>query len=176
MIRGDEHDGLVAIVTKRYQWAVGKGSMDRDDLMQEGRIACWEAHQQFDEEKGCEFSTYALWKILGRGRQQLERMAHCVRLPQRASREAWAKGESLQVRRVSEERTHQLASEDVQDPFRQRLETALAALPERLSWIVEQRFIGERTLQEVGDDLGISRERVRQLEARALKLLREAMR
>lgn len=176
MMRGDEHDGLVVMLTERYQWATSKGSMDRDDLLQEGRIACWEADEGYDTEKGCEFSTYARWKILARARQQLERMAYCVRLPQRASREAWAAGVPMDVRRVPEERTHRLASEGMQDPFRQRIGAALATLPERLGWIVEQRFIEERTLQEVGNELGISRERVRQLETRALKMLREALR
>lgn len=51
---------------------------------------------------------------------------------------------------------------------------ALASLNERENYIVEHRILAEKpaTLQEVGDHLKISRERVRQLEAGALKKLR----
>ena len=44
--------------------------------------------------------------------------------------------------------------------------------------IVEQRILAEepRTLQEMGTDLGVSRERVRQLEARVVSRLRDYLR
>jgi RNA polymerase sigma-32 factor len=51
---------------------------------------------------------------------------------------------------------------------------ALARLSDRENYIVEQRILAEKpaTLQEVGDHLKISRERVRQLEAGALLKLK----
>ena len=51
---------------------------------------------------------------------------------------------------------------------------ALAKLNERETFIVEKRILAEKpaTLQEVGDQLKISRERVRQLETGALKKLK----
>ncbi len=58
-----------------------------------------------------------------------------------------------------------------------RLESALAQLPAREGFIVRQRFgLGEdasQTLEEISLQLGVSRERVRQLENRALAKLRE---
>lgn len=55
------------------------------------------------------------------------------------------------------------------------LQQGLARLSERDRYIVEQRHMGESpaTLKELADELGVSIERVRQLEARALKRLRE---
>jgi RNA polymerase primary sigma factor len=57
------------------------------------------------------------------------------------------------------------------------LESALAQLPPREGLIVRQRFgLGNedsRTLEEISEHLGVSRERVRQLENRALAKLRE---
>jgi RNA polymerase primary sigma factor len=59
----------------------------------------------------------------------------------------------------------------------ERLETALKELPPREGFIVRQRFgLGNddsQTLEEISHHLGVSRERVRQLESRALAKLRE---
>jgi RNA polymerase primary sigma factor len=58
------------------------------------------------------------------------------------------------------------------------LATALAALNERMRHVLELRFglsgAKPRTLEEVGTELGVTRERVRQLEARALRELQAA--
>ncbi len=58
------------------------------------------------------------------------------------------------------------------------LRTALVGLNERMRHVLELRFglSGERpkTLEEVGSDLGVTRERVRQLESRALRELQSA--
>ncbi|MBI3631158.1 MAG: sigma-70 family RNA polymerase sigma factor [Candidatus Sungbacteria bacterium] len=62
-----------------------------------------------------------------------------------------------------------------EDQLRERLTDCLATLPEREAVIVRLRFGldgKEHTLQEVGDILKLSRERVRQLEQNALKTLR----
>jgi RNA polymerase sigma-32 factor len=54
------------------------------------------------------------------------------------------------------------------------VQRALATLNDRETYIVEHRILAEKpaTLQEVGDQLKISRERVRQLEVGALKKLK----
>jgi len=54
------------------------------------------------------------------------------------------------------------------------IQKALGVLSDREARIVRERIMTDspRTLQEIGDDLGISRERVRQIEARALKKLK----
>ena len=58
-----------------------------------------------------------------------------------------------------------------------RTRTALGALPTRERQIIEQRILNAppRTLQEIADDFGISRERVRQLEQNALRRLKVAL-
>jgi len=58
------------------------------------------------------------------------------------------------------------------------LQTALAGLAERMRHVLELRFgLGgqpPKTLEEVGAELGVTRERVRQLESRALRELQAA--
>jgi RNA polymerase sigma-32 factor len=68
--------------------------------------------------------------------------------------------------RLAEEEEHGLRSS--------RLADALAALPERERAIVKARHLAESppTLAELGRRFGVSRERVRQLEERAVELLR----
>jgi len=62
--------------------------------------------------------------------------------------------------------------------FRSGLVAALAKLPPRELLIIRRRFLAEFTLSRaaLGAELGLSKERVRQLEVRALARLRELMR
>jgi RNA polymerase sigma-32 factor len=68
-----------------------------------------------------------------------------------------------------------VAEQDEAHMRRQWLARALAQLPAREAMILRQRHLQEQasTLQELGAALGVSKERVRQLEKRALERLRE---
>jgi RNA polymerase sigma-32 factor len=63
------------------------------------------------------------------------------------------------------------------DKARLRIREALGLLTERERWILEHRVLAdtESTLETLGQKLGISKERVRQIEARALEKLRGAL-
>ncbi|MBZ0101162.1 MAG: RNA polymerase factor sigma-32 [Thermoanaerobaculia bacterium] len=67
-----------------------------------------------------------------------------------------------------------LAERETQYRTADSISKALGVLSEREARIVRERIMADspKTLQEIGDDLGISRERVRQIEARALKKLK----
>ena len=71
---------------------------------------------------------------------------------------------------------HPLPEETVDSAFRsEALTVALALLDEREQAVIALRFglhgTGPKTLQEIGDRLGFSRERARQLESNALEQL-----
>jgi RNA polymerase sigma-32 factor len=70
-----------------------------------------------------------------------------------------------------------LLEREEEDLRREKIGAALAKLTPRERQVVEGRFfVGESTtLQEVGDRLGITRERVRQLEANAIRKLRDLL-
>ena len=60
----------------------------------------------------------------------------------------------------------------------QRVRTAVAQLPEREREVLERRFglaghAEGASLEQIGKDLGLTRERIRQLESSSLKLLGE---
>jgi RNA polymerase primary sigma factor len=97
---------------------------------------------------------------------------------------------------VNEEEDHQLGNviqdQTVQDPadlicqevcsemLREEVEKALRGLTVQESRVLHLRYGLDdercRTLQEVGDVLGVTRERVRQIEMRALQKLSETIR
>jgi RNA polymerase sigma-32 factor len=58
-----------------------------------------------------------------------------------------------------------------------RIKDALEKLPHKERYIVENRVMADEpmTLEEIGKAFGITRERVRQLESRALKLMRQTL-
>ena len=56
-----------------------------------------------------------------------------------------------------------------------KMKAALAELPVREQEILLQRYKHEVTLQQIADKLGLSRERIRQLEAKALQRLRKKL-
>jgi DNA-directed RNA polymerase sigma subunit (sigma70/sigma32) len=60
--------------------------------------------------------------------------------------------------------------------FRQRLTAALGTLTHKERDVLTKRFgldgKGERTLQEIADDVGLTKERIRQIQNRALEYLK----
>ena len=50
---------------------------------------------------------------------------------------------------------------------------AIQTLDEREQKVITGRFFEDKTLDDLGDDLGISRERIRQIEARAIRKLKQ---
>ncbi len=78
--------------------------------------------------------------------------------------------------RASQESALGLA--EVKDVERERLQNALAQLDERERLIIEHHYLQEEpeNMSAIGRLLGLSRERVRQLEVRALEKLREDFR
>jgi len=66
----------------------------------------------------------------------------------------------------------------IQAAFQQELEAALARLKPREAKILRMRFCvrlhTDYTLDEIGEQVGLTRERIRQLESQALRELRKA--
>ncbi len=82
-------------------------------------------------------------------------------------------GDFLAARSPSAE--EHVADEELRRVFLEKVKEFAAGLAPRDRRIVQERILAEepRTLQHLGDELGVTRERVRQLEARVVKQLRE---
>ena len=89
-------------------------------------------------------------------------------------------GESVLSELIRDENSLDMDQAAARAMLRLQLSAVLSSLSARERRVVELRFglDGDRvcTLTEIGDELGITRERVRQIEARALRKLRQPMR
>ena len=153
-----EHERLVhKVVRQQYP-----GRADYEDLIQEGRIGLWRAIEGFDGSLGYAFSTYA-WVAI---RNQVWRAVAKAGKAQ-GWQEVYGKGEDTGGGLVLVWQAEQI---------RQALEAGLACLPERLQQVMELAYglhgRERQSLAAIGRQMGLSRERLRQLRNDGLMLLR----
>ena len=149
---------LVVANARRYQ---GQG-LALGDLIQEGMLGLIRAVEKFDWRKGFRFSTYATLWIRQAIQRGLETTSRTIRLPVHVAQR------SRKVGRIERELTTRLGHEPTDEEI-----ASAADLP--LEDVIEMRFgAGDRepqTLSQAGRKLGVSTERARQIEERALKRL-----
>ncbi|MEM8912463.1 MAG: sigma-70 family RNA polymerase sigma factor [Planctomycetota bacterium] len=140
-----------------------------DDLLSDGIIALIRAVEKFDFDRGFRFSTYAT--------QVVRRNAYrTVVLKQQERQKVLGGLQDMDLNIGDEERTSAI-SEKRWHELRGRLAVMLGDLDRREKFIIRARFsLGSHrkvhTLQALADRLGVSKERVRQLERRAMDKLR----
>ena len=161
-----------------------RSRIDYEDLVQEGLLALYVAALAYEPSKGS-FGAYARVVV----RRRVVRAAVEGRLPVKVDPDRWLAARAADARSeiaaVSENPVvvhpdGALVLDGIASPERDAEREAdhaiaarhLRALPERERRIVEQRSQG-RSLDAVGSELGLSRERTRQLERQALRTLRE---
>lgn len=173
-----ENQGLVYKAAKKYL----NCGLDFDDLVGEGQLGLLHACVGFDPSRGA-FSTYATWCIWGTIKHALTHKSRVIKIPADQQAELNESGGShlaiseaqlgWSLASIPEDRDAGLSDN------REAVEMAVASLstlPERHATILRLRFgIGteRQTLREIADDLGVTKERVRQIEAKALETLRK---
>jgi RNA polymerase primary sigma factor len=155
--------GLVISIVKRCT----EPGQDFFELVSEGNVVLIRASEQFDFARGARFSTYATWAIIN----QFAR-----RIPgERSRRIRFATGRERLLQALTDHRASGLPDATDQEQSREIIRRMLGRLDDRERTILVRRFglAGDKqTLVEVGRELGISKERVRQIESRALDQLR----
>ena len=159
---------LVVSIAKRH---VGP-AQNLFELVSDGNVALMRAVERFDYSLGNRFSTYATWAIITNFARTIPES-----LRQRA---CFRTASSDLLTATPEVRSNQHALEAVQHGREIAVDGILQRLNDREREIIVCRFglrRGDepRTLQEVGNVMGVSRERIRQIEARALGKLRRAV-
>jgi len=140
-----------------------------DDLLSDGIVALIRAVDKFDVGMGFRFSTYAT-QVVRRStyRSVMEKQTDRQRSVGSIHENGIDISDDQKESSMSEQRWHEL---------RARLSLMLDHLDRREKFIIRARFSlgGHRriqTLQRLADKLGVSKERIRQLEKRALDKLR----
>lgn len=135
-----------------------------DELYQEGMCGVMVAIEKFDPKHKVRFSSYASWWI----RQAMQRAMMMKNQPiirRKCMDHTYTKFEAFFEDDVSKD------VGDEPTDLGALLEQALSCLNKRDSKILKLRFYEHKTLQEIAEVIGITRERIRQIEFRALKRL-----
>jgi RNA polymerase primary sigma factor len=159
----ETHLRLVVSIAKKHV----RPGYDLPERISDGTFALMQAVDRFDFARGHRFSTYATWAILN------ELTRHYRKECRRRNRSVALFQDSLASPDTESERFDE---EQAQDHRRAAVERLLRRLDGRERRIVVNRHgiggVPEQTLNQIGLDLGISKERVRQIEERAHAKLR----
>jgi RNA polymerase primary sigma factor len=140
-----------------------------DDLLSDGIVALIRAVEKFDFDRGFRFSTYAT--------QVIRRNSYRTVVLKQQERQKTVGGLQDMDLDLTDEGRESAISEKRWHELRSRLSVMLDELDRREKFIIRARFsLGAHrkvhTLQSLANRLGVSKERVRQLERRAMDKLR----
>ncbi len=142
------------------------------EIISDGNVSLMRAVEKFDYSRGNKFSTYATWAIAKNYARSIPEEHY------RYSRYVTGQDELLeQATRDTEEEG--LCTGD-RERVREMIDEGISQLPDREREIVSHHFglTGDgthMTLEQLGQRFGVTKERIRQLEKRALQKLREVL-
>lgn len=143
------------------------------ELVSDGNVSLMRAVDKFDYARGNKFSTYASWAIM-------KNFARTIP-GEYKYRDRFRTSQEEMFSSTIDNGSNVFAAESAQQLRELQIGKILARLDEREQRIIVSRFglrrgSEPRTLKEVGEELGVTKERIRQIEARALDKLRDAIR
>ena len=159
---------LVVSIAKRYVGPAG----DFFELVSDGNVSMIRAVEKFDFSRGNKFSTYASWAIM-------KNFARTIPDTLR-QRDRFRTSQSDMLSTTVDVRADQYEHESAQIQRESHVQNILDRLDEREQQIVASRFGLTRgqepmTLKQVGAVMGVTKERVRQIQCRAMGKLRQAV-
>lgn len=157
---------LVVSIAKRHM----KPTTSFFEMVSDGNMSLIRAIEKFDFTKGFKFSTYASWAIMKNYARSIP--AEHVRL------DRFRTGNDEVFSNSSDPRSDQFLEESNNQKQRELILSILDHLDPREREIIVHRYgLSEGavplTLEQVGSRFGVTKERIRQLEARALRKMRK---
>lgn len=159
---------LVVSIAKRHV----RSGPDFFDAVSDGNLALMRAVQKFDYSRGNKFSTYATWAVMRYYARAIPAEHYRSIRYQTGSEEVLAAAADPAV--------PALGDLDQRRSLRETLAAALTSLDHRERAVVVRHFgldeAGQHeTLEQIGKVIGVTKERVRQIEHKALAKLREVL-
>jgi RNA polymerase sigma factor (sigma-70 family) len=157
---------LVASIAKRHS-----GQTDNYfELLSDGNMSLLRAVEKFDFGRGNKFSTYATWAIIKNFARSIPEEKH--------RRERYLTGHEELFEAAPDNRTDEQECLASAEQAANRVNRLLEYLDPRERQIIRMRAgldngTKAMTLEEIGQELGITKERVRQLNVRIMKKLRD---
>jgi RNA polymerase primary sigma factor len=154
---------VVSLVKKLY-----RSDQDFEELVSDGYVALMRAVEKFDFSRGYKFSTYASWAIIN------SLLRGSTRDHQR---DPFLTGYEAMLEATPDHRNDDCPCEMDQERCQEGIRGMLDRLNDRERKIIVSRFglegTRQKTLEQLGKELGITKERVRQIESRARENLRK---
>lgn len=161
---------LVLAMAKRTRL----GDVDFAEIVSEGNMALLRAVDKFNVDRGFKFSTYACRAILKAfSRAAMKHSRHRVRFP--------VEFEPDMEQSDWVDKKRDVVEEDCIDELKQIVDRNLAELSDTEQTVIRRRFNWQQaeetplTLEEVGKIIGVTKERVRQIQNKALGKIRKLM-
>lgn len=177
---------MIIKIARRYTWAIGD-NISFDDLLQEAHWGMIRARRTYDAKKCVKFLTYAQWWVVHYVQRYVCDMLKTVRTPVHVQ---LAEGSGSRAKCLSldapsgldsgepyvnslvDREASSVADDAEQSVVSQKVNDAIdRALSPRSAHIVRQSMRG-RSHVDIGRDLAISHERIRQLKEQAYRRLR----
>lgn len=157
---------VVSIAKKHVGW-----SAKFFEVISDGNVSLMRAVEKFDYTRGIKFSTYASWAIIKNYARSIPEQLY------RRSRYVTGQEEILDA---APDQRPVRASESDRRHVREAIAAGMNELNEREREIVSSHFglggrSGALTLEQLGQRFGVTKERIRQIEQRALGRLREVL-
>lgn len=142
-----------------------------DDLIAEAPLAVFDAIRRFDLSRGVRLASAVGWAVMSRMSAMFRGGDSAVSY-EGLSESARNRNEP----EASDDHVAEAIERERHDINRQEVEYALSCLPDRHAEIIRLRFREEKTLREIADQIGVTKERVRQIEALAIEKMKEFLR